>query len=522
MFDGPLSRLRRLRRRLRRIERRELRESRRWIADTNNLLHLTTLLFVPVLIALVTEITNLTDISFLLFPPLAAGAYTLFANPHGEYASPVQFVAGLVVGALSGWVALELVPTAGVLPGVGGEAGTAVATGAVSPLSAATSIFVCGAVTWALHVEEPAAFSTALLVLATGRGEQVVVLGTRMDPAAAYVLGVAVSGTIVAVAFAVWREEFYEERARYLYGTTRADDHVLVPMRGETAETTALFGARLAAAHDAGKVVLLATVDDRALAATAQAVLAEHDAETPADLPASVTESVGGDFEEAVADRAASEAAERLEAHAATVRTRAGVPCEVVVAASDTPGRTAVETAHATNCDLVVTPYETEDGLLAEHVRQIFAGPVDAVAYRSTTGTERWKRVLVAVARPGDSAHAMVDFAQRLAGRSGQVSVFTCIDAESERRRAENKLANLVDTTQGNVETRVSRSGVTAFIDANAASYDLLMLGASRDRSTASRLVSPPTFERLREVDCDVAVVDRGEADALADLSFEE
>ncbi|MFC5367647.1 HPP family protein [Salinirubrum litoreum] len=503
MLDRVRARLTAFRRRVRRIERRELGELRRWVEDTNNLLHLTTLLFVPVLIAFVTEVTNLTNLSFLLFPPLASGTYTLFADPQGKYSSPTTFVGGLVAGAVAGWVALELS-----LLGLGG-----VSAGTISPVSAGLSIMLCGAITWVANVEEPAAFSTALLVLVSARGESVTVLGTALDPAAAYVLGVAVSGGIVAVAFAVWREEFYEERARYLYGTTQADDHVLVPMRGETSETTAVFGARLAAAHDAGKVVLLDIVDDEQMAAAQRAVLAAHDAETPADLPDEVRASFDDDFEQAVADRAAETAAERLEAQAATIRSRVGVPCEVVVAADGGSAQTAIDTASATNCDLVVTPYETEDGLLSPFVRGIFSGPIDAVAFRATRGEDQWKRVLVPVARPGDSAHAMIDFAERLAGKTGEVSVCTCIERESERRSAETKLANLVETATGPVETRVARSEVTKFISANADAYDLVLLGASRDRSAASRFVSPPTFERLAEIECDVGIVDRGDAD---------
>ncbi|MDB9252043.1 universal stress protein [Halorubrum ezzemoulense] len=503
MLDRLRAKLGAARRRARRIERREFAELRQWAEDTSNLLHLTTLLLVPMLIALVTQITNLTDLSFLLFPPLASGAYTLFSDPQGQYSSPRTFVGGLVAGALAGWAALELS-----LLGVGG-----VSTGAISPLSAGLSIMLCGGLTWLASVEEPAAFSTALLVLVSARGDAVLVFGTTVDPAAAYVVAVAVSGSLVAGAFTVWRTRFYEERARYLYGTTQADDHVLVPMRGETSEATALFGARLAAAHDAGKVVLLDIVDDAEMAVAERAVSADHGAATPGDLPDSVRASFDGDFEEEVSDRAAAAAVERLEPHAAEIRARFDVPCEVVVAADGDPARVAVETARATNSDLIVTPYETEDGLLSPFAREVFAGPLDAVAFRSTTGVHTWRRVLVLVARPGDSAHAMIDFAERLAGESGGVSVCTCIDAESERRRAETKLANLVETTTGPVETRVARSEVTAFLGANADAYDLVLMGSSGDRSAASRLVSPPTFERIQDVQCDVAIVDRGNAD---------
>jgi nucleotide-binding universal stress UspA family protein len=458
MFEGVLARLVAVARRLRRFERRELAAFGRWIQHTGNLLHLTVLVAVPLLIGVVTFVSNaLAELSFLLFPPLASGAYTLFSDPEGRYASPRKFVVGLVVGALCGWAALGL--------------SAPVTVASVSPVSAALSIFLTGAATWALDVEEPAAFSTALLVLVT-------------DDASpeAYVTSVAVFGALVALVFSVWRTRFYERRAQYLYDTAQGDDHVLVPMRGdpEAAETTALFGATLAAAHDAGKVVLLSMLEE------------------DADGDAAPT-----------LDDAATETAAWLEDTARTVRTRAGVPCEVVVARG-APVPTTMETAANTNCDLVVTPYEEDRGLLSPYVRGVFDSGLDAVAFRSTTGARRWRRILVTVARPGDTAHAMLDFAARLAGKSGNLSVCTCIDAEVERRRAESRLANLAETVDADVETRVARSDVTDFIGANAGAYDLLVVGSSGDRSRASRFVSPPTFERLHDVECDVAIVDRG------------
>ena len=458
MLDGVIARVVALARRLRRLERRELAAFGRWIQHTGNFLHLTVLVAVPLLIGLVTLISNaLAELSFLLFPPLASGAYTLFSDPEGRYASPWKFTVGLVVGSLCGWTALRL--SAPLLAG-----GTV-----VSPISAALSIFLTGAATWLLDVEEPAAFSTALLVLVT-------------DDATpeAYVTSVAVFGALVAGVFTLWRSRFYERRAQYLYDTAQGDDHVLVPMRGESAaaETTALFGATLAAAHDAGKVVLLGILEEAPAA----------DPEDPAETRAT---------------------AERLEETARTVRTRAGVPCEVVVARG-VPVPTTVQAATNTNCDLVVTPYEEDRGLLSPYVRGVFDSRFDAVAFRSTTGRRRWRRVLVTVARPGDTAHAMLDFAARLAGPGGSLSVCTCIDAEVERRRAESRLADLAETVDADVETRVARGRVTDFIGANANAYDLLVVGSSGDRSRASRFLSPPTFERLRDVDCDVAVVDRG------------
>lgn len=521
MRDRVRARLVALLRRLRRIERRELTEFSRWVENTDNLIHLTVLFVVPALLALVTLLSNASaELSFLLFPPLASGTYTLFADPEGRYASPTKFVAGMTVGALCGWAALSVFAVV---------YGTDIANLGLRPGSAALSVFLTGAVTWVLDVEEPSAFSTALLILVTDQASP-----------SEYVATVTLGSFIVAITFAVWREEFYEERAHYLYGTTHGDDHVLVPMRGETAETTALFGARLAAAHEAGKVVLLDVVDDDRLAA-AERELLDGDApptdfesvdteQTSVDTDATggdtaetgettktaetaetaeAAETADADVSEEAAHRAAAESASRLEAHASTIRTRVGVPCEVVVASGD-PGRVTIETARTTNCDLVVSPYEANRGSLSPFVRTVFRGPYDAIAFRSTTGIQRWKRILVTVSRPGDTAHAMLDFASRLAGRSGSVSVCTCIDDEVERRPAETRLANLVETVDCAVETRVARADVRDFIGSNAGAYDLVVLGSSGDRSAASRFVAPPTFERLQDVECDVAVVDRG------------
>lgn len=500
-FRRLLSRLAVLANRLRRFERREASEFRRWVQNTNNLLHLVVVVAVPVLIALVTYVSNVVpQFSFLLFPPLAAGAYTLFSNPEGRYAEPGKFVAGLTVGALCGLGAFELTET---IYGVSGNA-------FVYPQSAALAVLLAGLATWAADIEAPSAFSTALLTLVAG----------RVDPVA-YVVSIFLASSIVAAVFVVWRSRFYERRARYLYETVRGDDHVLVPMRGETARRTALFGARLAAAHEAGKVVLLDVVPPERLpddgsgspppshrtrsgpvgrggssARRGRAVADEGDAAGPSGI---------GDLR----SRETDAAVERLESCASEIRTRIGVPCEVVVAAGD-PVSTTVQTATNANCDLVVTPYEEDRGLLSEFVRGVFRSRFDAVAFKSATETARWRRVLVLVARPGDTAHAMIDFSTRLAGRSGVVSVTTCIASEVERRAAESRLANLVETASGPIETRVSRSDVASFVDANASAYDLLVIGSSLDRSAASRFVAPPTFQRIREADCDVAVFNRG------------
>jgi hypothetical protein len=468
---------------VRRFERREARQLRRWLERTSNLLHVSVLVFVPLLVAVVTVLSNeVSAVSFLLFPPLASGTYTLFADPEGRYASPTQFVAGMTTGALAGWVALEVSAT--YLYGVP-EAEASVHAGA-----AALAIFLTGVVTWALDVEEPTAFSTSLLVLITGTSQL------------EYVVGVMLSSALVAVVFAAWRDEFYEERARYLYSTTGADDHVLVPMRGDAAAETAMFGARIAAAHDAGKVVLLDVVEETEVAS------AEADAVAAEGLPADEErKTLHRDAEARVAD----DAADALEAQAHRVETEVGVPCEVVVAADGADvAATAVETAEETNCGLVVTPFETADGGLSPFVRGLFRSDLDVVAFRSVSGRTRWRRVMVPVRRPGDVAHAMIDYAERLAGATGLVSVCTCIQREDQRRPAESMLADLAETVSGRVETRVSRSSIERFLERNDAHYDVVFLGASTNRSAASRFLSPPTFERVGGVETDVAVVHTG------------
>ncbi|KTG27775.1 HPP family protein [Haloferax profundi] len=469
-----------LRARIRRVERREAVAFSRWIENTNNLLHLTVLLLIPLLIGVVTFVSNaVSTLSFLLFPPLASGSYTLFSDPEGQYASPVKFVLALTVGALCGLVAFGFTTL------VYGPAGTTI----VHPSSAALAIFLAGGATWALDIEAPSAFSTALLTLVTG----------DVNPEE-YVVSIFFASVVIATVFTVWREEFYERRAEYLYGTVKGDDHVLVPMRGETADRTAFFAARLAAAHEAGKVVLLDVLSpDETVDTGERRSGTDGDTDTEADVVP--PESTGSP--------AADAAVDRLEACAHDIRTKLGVPVEVVVASGD-PLPATVEAAGNTNSDLVVTPYEEDRGLLSDYVRGLFGGEYDTVAFRSTGGPYRWRRILVLVSRPGDAAHAMIDFATRLAGKTGSVSVTTCISTEVERRPAEAKLANLVETAEGNIETRVARSEVTKFIASNTATYDLVVLGSSGERSAASRFISPPTFERIRETDCDVAVFDRG------------
>lgn len=470
-------------RRLKRLRRRWVRALYRRLEETRTLVHVSILLFVPLLIGLLTYLSNHTDqLSFFLFPPLAAGTYTLFANPEGEYASPVRFVAGLTAGAVSAWIAL-LVAVWFVYPDLPPSAIQVDAPGA------AFAVFLTGVVTWAFDIEESAAFSTALL-------------GLLVDPSSqlAFVVSVFLASSVVAGVFTAWREYFYEQRAEYLYLSTKGDDHVLVPMRGETAEATAILGARLAAAHDAGKVVLLDVIDEP----PGDGGEDELTDESPS------AQSTGQGDSGATSDLAVAAAAEELEALSHRIEDTLDVPCQVVVAAGGpSPASTVRQAADEAGCDLIATPYETAEGEVSPFVTNLLDTDLDVLVHDSYDGRTTWERVTVPVSRAGDSAHAMIDFARRLAGPDGRVSVARCIDSEDERRTADEMLENLVETADGRIETRVANASIQDFLERVARTNDLVIIGASRDRGRASRLLSPPTFERLDDIDTDVAIVDR-------------
>ena len=473
------------RRHLRRSAQRRVAATSRWLENTENLLHVSVLVFVPLLVAVVTGLSNaLAELSFLLFPPLASGAFTLFANPQSEYASPVRFVAGLTLGALSGWVAIVV---SGTQPGV------------ISPVSAGLAILLVGVVTAAFDVEEPAAFSTALLVLVTEQASP-----------RAYVVSVTVFGALVAGAFAVWRRRIYEQRATFLYGTVQADDHVLVPLIDGVDDTLATFGGRIAGAHDAGKVVLLDVVSEREVAAAERAAVGDGgatstDSDSTTTSHSDSTATSGSDSTASLPDGVRQQVGE-LEATADRLRTQFDVACDVAVAAGD-PFDATRRTAREANCDLVVPPFSSET---EPFVRKAFASNVDTVALRAADGHDSWRRVLVMVARPGDTAHAMVDFAERLAGANGRVSVCTCIDSDRERRRAEEKLARLAETETAPIETRVVESSPGDFCVSAANYYDLVLVGASRGEGPLLSIFSRDRLAEFDAADCDVGIVERG------------
>ena len=480
-------------RRLRRIERTETGAFRDWLENTDNLLQLSVLVFLPLLIGLVTYLSNLLEglLPFLLFPPLASGIYGLFADPKSEAASPGRFVGGLTLGAICGWIALELV--------TGYWYDVPTGQFRIHAGAAAFSVLLTGVLAWMLDLEESAAFSTALLVLVTGSDQPV------------YVLSVAVSTLLVAGVFIVWRERFYEHRGEYLYQTTNSDDHVLVPVRGPDPGATAELGARLASAHDAGKVVLVDVLDPADLAAARTTLTTDP----PGEGTAHRTDDEGRNTDTGVTDaeareHAAAEAATGLKARSRAIASKFDVPCEVVVAFGDgDPAVTVLDAVREADCDLIVTPYEENGDVLAGFIRTLLGSDVDVVVHRSADGRTEWTSALVPVRTAGDVANAMIDFARRLL-EEREVSVCHCIGSGRERRRAESMLANLAETADGAVETRISETPIEEFLERNDDRHDIVFLGASTDRSVASRVVSKPTFQRVGDLDTDVAVVHRG------------
>jgi hypothetical protein len=480
--------------RVRRLERREVRHLRVWLENTQNLVHVSILLFVPLLIAAVSVLSRtLESISFLLFPPLAAATYTLFSDPEGRFASPRRFVGGLTVGAVCGWVALE---TGSRLYGV------PVGALEVDPAGAAFAVFLAGLSTWLLDLEEPAAFSTALLVLVTKTSQL------------AYVASVFVSSAFVAGAFLLWRERFFEQRAEYLYASTQGDDHVLVPWRGDYPLATARLAAGIAAAHDTAKVVLFGTVAPDG----AEGIPTVDVEGVPLSDGDRIVESGDGagrrEGEGTGADREDGTEGPTLglDAVAAELESEFGIPCEVLVAATEDGTASAgrvLQAVHDANCDLVVTPYETRDGRLSPFVHELFGSDTDTLVHRSVGGRGAWEDVLVPVRRAGDVAHKMIDFATRLVGEDGRVSVCHCVASDGDRDRAERMLGDLVETVARSVETRIARGDVEAYLGRVAGDYDLVLVGSSSDRSAASRFVSRPTFERIEDLTCDVAILDR-------------
>ena len=478
-----------LRRRLRRVTRHRWIAARLWLERTSNLIHLSVLVFVPLLIGVVTWLSNTADlVTFLLFPPLAAGTYALFSNPAN--ASPWQFVSGITAGAVCGWIAVVAV-------GSPPPAATAVGlTGAIRPEGAALSVLLAAVVTWVVGIDEPAAFSTALLVLVTG-GNQFI-----------YVAGVAASSVLVAAGFVVYRERIYERRGEYLYRTVRSDDAVLVPLWEEPADSVAHFAARIAGAHDAGKVVLVGSAGSPRSGSTSGGLTSvgltsvglTSVGSTSVGSTDSVATDVGPTDELSTGADSTAETVDRLERLASALRTGYDVDVEVAVIQPTDRVRDVLAVASDTGCDLIAAPYDPADPTTFEALLQ---GERDVIGLHSTTDRTAWDDALVGVRSQNRLGRASIDFATRVATR---VSLCHAVADVDDRRAAERMLDTMADAFGSSSETRVTTRPLVEFLDDATAEYDLLVVGASTDRSSVSRAVTPPTYRGI-DPECDLAVV---------------
>ncbi|MDZ7850435.1 MAG: HPP family protein [Halodesulfurarchaeum sp.] len=456
------------------------------ISSTERLLHLMIVFVVPVILAGLTWLSNAIDVlPFVIYPPLAAGTYTLFADPESQYADPKRFVGGMTLGAFSGWAALEFLTAFwySVPPGY-----MEVHAGATALAIALTAVL-----TWALDLEVPTAFSAALLALLAGTN-------------VAYVIAIAVSSAIVAGVFLLWYEHVYEQRAEFLYRTTARDDRVLVPVRGlPTDEETALFGALLAAAHEAGRVVLYR--------ASPHEPLPEPVFGPPTDPKTAPTDAQteGAAGLQVVGPWSETPDIGLLERVKAAIGETVDVPTEIAVEPGDPENpRTTIEAAHTLACDLIVTSHRGELANPTPYLVGLFGGDVDTIAFHPTDLATSWSRVLVLVRGPGPTAHAMIDFATRIAATPERVSVAHTVEERERRREAETMLTELVDSFESDIETRVATGPVGEFLERNGAYYDVVFIGSSSDRSVTSRIRSPPTFRNLDGIDTDIALVHLG------------
>jgi hypothetical protein len=85
-------------------------EHRRTVARQRRLSLLSALLLLPPFIGAVDLVGAATHLRFLLFPPLVAIGYALFADPYGKHTSLRDSVLGPTLGALLGVVTITWLP----------------------------------------------------------------------------------------------------------------------------------------------------------------------------------------------------------------------------------------------------------------------------------------------------------------------------------------------------------------------------------------------------------------------------
>ena len=131
-------------------------------------------------------------LSFVLFPPLAAATYNLFAHPERPRNFPWQVPVTLTVGAVSGAGAQNLARALGTVPHGSFE---------VDPVTAGVMVLLAGSFLYLFDTEVAPALAVGLLLPFAG------------VPAGVYIRNVFLGSVAVAVAFSVWRATVHGIRA---------------------------------------------------------------------------------------------------------------------------------------------------------------------------------------------------------------------------------------------------------------------------------------------------------------------
>ena len=148
------------------------------------------LLLAPMVAAVAWVAVTFDWLSFVLFPPLGAVTYNLFAHPKQPVNFPWQVPITLTVGAVSGAAAQHLARSLGVF-----EAGAFT----VDPVTAGVTVLLAGGFLYLFDTEIAPALAVGLLLPFAG-----------VSPWT-YVLNVFVGASIVATAFALWRRFVHDD-----------------------------------------------------------------------------------------------------------------------------------------------------------------------------------------------------------------------------------------------------------------------------------------------------------------------
>lgn len=409
-----------------------------WLQESSHLIRISVLVLVPLIVGIVTWLSNVSNaISFLLFPPIAAGTYTLFAAP--DRSSPRRFVMGITAGGVCGWISLEAILFFDV----------AVVEAPIPPEGAALSVLLAGIVTWIIKVEEPSAYSTALLVLVTGVDE------------ITYVFGIATSSLLVAIVFILWRDQVYQKRAEFLYRKKGQSEHVLVPMWENESSTLAHIGGKVAAESPSSRVILLG-----------------RESET----------------------QSKSETVAEIEEQAEEIESKYNVVADVIIIPQGSDTKQLLSVAADTNCTSIVTSYNPDN---VKPLEKLFKSNIEIIGVETTPEKTEWQSAMVGVMAADVANQRLAEIGSRIAS---ETSLCYCVPEDKTQREGRQMVTALAESVDRRVNTVVTGDSPQVYFNKAASEKDLLIIGASTDRGTISRTLVPPTYFGL-DVDCDIAVV---------------